>query len=555
MYQLITVIFNLRSRGMRIKISHCLMLLLLLLNFGILEGCGSKKLSGSDRFVSTRNYSLCKEEKTGTVYLPADDGTPLNKTERNAFNSKGQFDRNIDSKDMRDILLHFKKYVRHERKTVEINVQRASRYLQHIIKTFRQEGLPDELAYLAFIESGYNPCARSCTGASGVWQFTCATGKYYGMSKNSWVDKRRDPYESTRAAAQYLKRLHKIFHDWHLAITAYNVGEGRVSRALAASGAKSFFELRRRNKHIPEKYRLSEEGRQYLPKFLAICKIIRNLKQLGFEPIELSKSQKMVELKAKPGTNLKTLSRHLGMSWDEFFAHNAAYLKHTTPPGVHSTIYVPHHKVQIAHAFLNNKSKSKTYVADRGKYRVVRGDTIFSIAKKTGVSIADLKDANPHCGSLRVGTILTIPSSSKMVANYSDPEIHQEKIVQDTKVPQNTKVQFHIVKKGDTLFSIARYYGITQDCLVSANNLPHTGISVGQQLYIPIEKISPMAMLKKESEQNQPKRIVKYQVQQGDSLWSIARKFNVPPIDLLSLNNLSRQSKLRPGDYVQVAIN
>ena len=191
----------------------------------------------------------------------------------------------------------------------------------------------------------------------------------------------------------------------------------------------------------------------------------------------------------------------------------------------------------------------------RGKYRVVRGDTISSIAKKTGVSIADLKDANPHYGSLRVGTILTIPSSSKMVANYVEPEIYQEKTVQDTKNSQNTKVQFHTVKKGDTLFSIAKYYGITQDCLVTANNLSHTDISVGQQLYIPIEKISPMAMLKKDPEQVQAKRIVQYQVQQGDSLWSIAREFNVPPIDLLSSNNLSRQSKLRPGDYVQVAIN
>lgn len=555
MYQLITAIFIVSSRLMIIRNHNCWMMLMLILTFGILEGCGSKTLSGSDTFISTGSYSRCKEEEVGTVYLPADDGTPLTKTELKAFTSKGQFDRNIASKDMRDILLHFKKYVRRERRTVEINIQRANRYLQHIMETFRQEGLPDELAYLAFIESGYNPCARSCTGASGVWQFTCSTGKHYGMPKNSWVDKRRDPYESTRAAAQYLKRLYQIFQDWHLAITAYNAGEGRVSRALAASRTKTFFELRRRNNHIPEKNRLSEEGKQYLPKFLAICKIVRNLKMLGFEPIELSKSQKMVEVKAKPGTNLKALSRHLGMNWDDFFAHNAAYLKHTTPPGVYSTIYVPHHKVRMAHTFLNNKSKSKNYLVDGGKYRVVRGDTISSIASKTGVSIAELKNANPNCRLLRVGSVLTIPSSSKTTANYVVSETPQKRIVQETTVPQNTVGQYHVVRKGDTLFSIAKLYGVSQDCLVAANNLTHPGITIGQQLYIPIEKISPMAMLKKEAEKAQHKRIVNYQVQDGDSLWSIARKFNVPPLDLLSLNNLSRQSKLRPGDYVQVAIN
>ncbi len=121
--------------------------------------------------------------------------------------------------------------------------------------------MPAELAYLAFVESGYNPLARSRSGALGMWQFIPSTGKAYGMEQNWWLDERKDPYQATRAAAAYLSRLYTLFNDWHLAITAYNAGEGKISRGLAATGAKTFFELRNRNAAIGDpRDRLNEIG-------------------------------------------------------------------------------------------------------------------------------------------------------------------------------------------------------------------------------------------------------------------------------------------------------
>lgn len=520
----------------------------------MLEGCGSKVLSGSDVCVSKGSSRYVKEEKTGTQYLPADDGKSLTKAELKAVSSKGFLDKNISSRDLRDTILHFKYLVRNDPLTIKKNMERAGKYLPYMIEIFRKEGLPLELVYLPFVESSFNPLARSYTGVLGIWQITCLTGKHYGMCKNQWIDTRRDPYESTRIAAQHLKRLYNRFNDWHLAITAYNAGEGKLSRALSASKTTSFFELRRRNHCIPEKNRLTEENKQYLPKFLAVCKIIRNLERLGFSAVDTSKTHKLVEVKAGPGTSLKALSKHIGMNWNEFFSYNLAYIKHVTPPNVHSTIYIPHHKVQKAHAFLKRSNKI-TYADNRKKYKVFRGDTISSIAKKVGVSVAALQQANPNAFPIKPGTILCIPHFTHSPVASIHNHCQQQKVDHIKTTSCQDTIIYHTVKNGDTLYSISRYYNVSQQHLLAANNLLDSKIAIGQKLYIPIDKSSPLAMLKKSSKQQSTKYIVNYKVREGDSLWSIARKFNVPPHDLLALNNLTPKTMIRPGDNVQVVIN
>lgn len=575
-------------------------LLLCFVLFG-LGGCGTKTLSGSDPFAVMDTPSKRSEsapaQKTGTPYLPTDDGVKLSPEEMNALMSEGELDRNLSAEDMRDVVLHFKYLVHQGRYTVEKNVERGQFYMPYIHEVLREKNLPRELAYVAFIESGYNPVARSRTGATGMWQFVSRTGKAYGMEQDWWMDERRDPYEATRAAAEYLSKLYQLFNDWHLAITAYNAGEGKISRGLTATGTKNFFELRRRSGKIPtEKDRLTEENMQYLPKFLAVCKIMRNLDSLGFSRMDMSRSPKVVALTARPGTDLMALSKSAGLSWDEFYKHNPAYQRYVSPPGRATKVYVPYHAESKAREHLR---KAPTSTSGGWKaYTVARGDTMTSVSRKTGVPVAELRRFNQVSEPLKSGKTLKIPGSGNGVIaagapSYSVPSesarpvaSKDEKRTTQTAVRKNEKndtpsTTMYEVKTGDTVYSIASRHGLSPQELLTANGMPNPQLKTGQKLAVPksagkstpqpvqtaratppiVEQRSrassgnPPAGAKKTSASSTSSKVVTYRVQEGDSLWAIARKFNMPPMELLSLNNLDRAATLRPGDTVRVAAN
>jgi len=167
---------------------------------------------------------------------------------------------------------------------------RIERWLVHsegrmplVRQVLAENGLPEELAYLPFIESGFSPDALSSAGARGIWQFMPETGRRFGLACCDDADERVDPIKSSLSAAAYLRTLYRQFGDWSLAIAAYNAGEGRISRAVAETGAKDFFELARANAGMPPEKRLATETLLYVPRFIAMTKIIKNLDCLGFE--------------------------------------------------------------------------------------------------------------------------------------------------------------------------------------------------------------------------------------------------------------------------------
>ena len=577
-----------------------------------LTGCSSKNITSKGPFVlqePSKGYpsaSSSSGQKTGTAYLPADDGRPLTKAEREAFLSEGELDRNLTQEELGDVLLHFKYLVHEDRYTVEKNLERAQLYMPFIYDTLRSKGMPRELAYIAFIESGYNPKATSSSGAAGMWQFISSTGKHYGMEQDWWMDERRDPYQSTRAAADYLDKLHKMFNDWHLAVTAYNAGEGKIQRGLAATGAKTFFDLRRKNEQIYSvRDRLSDENKQYLPKFLAVCKIARNLDKLGFSCAPFAGSSQIAEVRAKPGTDLMLFSKSIGMSWEEFSAHNPAYQRYVSHPSRSTKIYVPRSMAGKAQAMLFKlpPASSGTSYAGLRNYKVTRGDTMASISRKTGVPVAELRRLNQVSEPLRAGRTLKIPGTNRtgvdpraLASAQAAPAAKTVSVasagrqtasarVVSTPAPvreqivANASAASHEVKQGDTMYSIAKRYGVTQEAIIAANGMKSHDISLGQQLRIPgkgtavasqpartapaASTVRPKAALASSSvpvsrpvaEAKATNKIVQYTVQNGDTLWAIARKFNVSPIELLSLNNMSRNTALRPGDTVRVAVN
>ena len=482
-------------------------LLLLCVLLG-LAGCGPKNVTSKGPFVvqePAKGYPVVSSsgQKTGTVYLPADDGRPLSKAEREAFLSEGELDRNLSQDELGDVLLHFKYLVHEDRYTVEKNIERAQFYMPFIYETLRSRGLPRELAYIAFIESGFNPKATSSSGAAGMWQFISSTGKHYGMNQDWWLDERRDPYQSTRAAADYLSKLHGMFNDWHLAITAYNAGEGKIQRGLAATGSKTFFELRRKNEQIySTRDRLSDENKQYLPKFLAVCKIARNLDKLGFTRMDLSRSPQVAEVRAKPGTDLMLFAKSMGMSWEEFAAHNPAYQRYVSHPSRSTKIYVPRRMAGQAQAMLIKLPPAKTGTSYAGlrDYKIARGDTMVSISRKTGVPVAELRRLNQVSEPLRAGRTLKIPGTNRTgvdaraLAKASAPASKSVQVASVRRsdaraVPQqpvrSSASATHEVKKGDTMYSIAKRYGVTQEAILAANGMKNHNLNLGQQLRIP----------------------------------------------------------------------
>ena len=564
----------------------------------LLGGCSSKQISGKREPLLVTTESP-QEEQTGTVYLPSDDGIILSPAEERAWNSSGLMERNLSSADMRDVMLHFKYLVHKDRYTVEKNLDRSRLYLPYILRMLRERNMPEELAFIPFIESGYNPLAVSRSGAAGMWQFIPSTGRIYGLQQDWWMDERRDPYQATRAAIDYLEKLYGMFGSWPLAITAYNAGEGKISRALAASGARDFFELRRRNDRIySQRDRLLEENKQYFPKFLAVCKIMRNLDSLGFQPLPRSGSGDIVKLSARPGTDLKKLAQAAGMSWESFFAHNPAYLRSVTHPGRYTSVYVPGYAAAEARRLL---VQQHIVLSGWQRYSVRKGETMTSISRRTGIPVAELRRLNDSAREpLRAGSVLRIPDMGRsyeapVVAETVRPEKKAsstgrgggQAVASRSDSGRGDPVQTassggrHVVQSGDTLFSLSRQYGVEQEHLMASNGLSSHSLSVGQQLSIPgkgrtttspsaaTASLPPrtasdsaqssraasrgdLARPKTEPSAAAPSGTDVYTVQPGDTLWAIARKFDIPPTQLLALNNMTRESRLKPGDHVRV---
>ena len=205
-----------------------------------LTACGTKNYQPEDNYVSTddslyENYILSVDEETG----------PLLEAEKKAFLSVSEIDRNITAEQLKCVEKEYKHYIKNPRGrvTIERFMYRAMPYLDFTKKVFREKNMPEELAYLAFVESGYHPFARSSANALGMWQFMAPTARHCGLTINWWIDERLDPYKATYAAADYLQEMYDEFNDWHLALAAYNAGPGKIRRALTETGTDNFFDL------------------------------------------------------------------------------------------------------------------------------------------------------------------------------------------------------------------------------------------------------------------------------------------------------------------------
>lgn len=504
------------------------------------------------------------DETVGEEYQPIDDGKPLTRAELAAFESIGELDANLSMEEKQIVELHFKHFVHNSRDTVERFLKRGELYLPKLKREFKEAGLPEELAYLAFIESGFNPNAVSRAGAGGMWQFMPYTGKKYGLTQDRWIDERRDPHKATRSAIAYLTKLHELFDgDWHLAVSAYNAGEGKIGRALAGSDSKSFFELCRNNDKLDYKAQLRQETKQYLPRLLAVTKIMRNLEALGFQEPDPQKALNVAAVTVPAGVDLRRFAGETGIDWQRFSGLNPAFRRTISPPHMAATAYVPAARHKDATAWLQRRDVS--VYAGWHDYRVRTGDSMGKIAARTGASVALLRQANNRSSnSLRIGEIILVPGSARVarstLAKVAPDTLPSVSRTADGK-PRTGHKGAHAVVSGDTLFGLAQDWGTTVDDICELNNIdPSASLRIGQRIYIPSGKnvmtaagpeektpVAKPAVSLMASARSAKGPGVYVAVKEGDTLSSLALNNGCTVADICKANNITPRTTLRVG--------
>ena len=533
------------TRFLSARTALCLTLLLL----AVLATACSSKRAKQNLADYEPNQQDTQEEMAPLPFPPADDGRPLTPQELEALKYSPDFLSSLPEKAEEEVLLHFKFFVRRGSERFAQYLRRSEAYLPYIQKVFAEKGLPADIAYLAIVESGFNPNAVSTAGATGLWQFMPQTGANFGLARDWWVDERRDPYKATHAAAEYLLKLHGYFNDWSLAIAAYNAGEGKIMRALdGTGGADDFFALTDKNYMLNGNARLKDETTQYVPKLVAVTRIMHNLRLLGFTPPDYSQATNLVPVELKGGVDLLGLAKSMNMTWDQFAADNPAFLRTVTPPTRAVYAYVPlTHKTQ-AMAYLDSPA-SRTYAGWK-EYKVAKGDTLAKISKRTGVPKDVIAQVN-NVSKLKAGQVIILPPT---IDRY--PKAGEER----TRAIAANKGTYK-VKQGDTLYNIALANKVPLDTLIKANGLSkNSTLKIGQKLYIPGKDDRQVAQSGGNRQRDKSAATTAgsggksktYTVKSGDSVWSIARKMGMKPEDLLRMNKLTKSSVLKPGDVLAV---
>jgi LysM repeat protein len=265
---------------------------------------------------------------------------------------------------------------------------RSGKYIQMIAKVLNEEGLPEELAYLALIESAFLPDATSSQGAAGLWQFVPSTARLYGLRIDNWVDERRDPEKATRAAAAYLKDLHSFFGRWYLATAAYNAGQGAIDRAMQQSGAKDFWTLTR-------KAQLSEETRNFVPKFVAVALIATNPEKYGFTDLQYESPLEYEEVEIRRSLRIGVLAEMAETEVSTIRELNPSLRTNATPPGNASfVVKLPQGRMAVFAKAYDAAAEKSTVLAHAVTHEVKKGETLASIARRYGQEVGALMRFN-----------------------------------------------------------------------------------------------------------------------------------------------------------------
>ena len=358
------------------------------------------------------------------------------------------------------------------RSYVERVLARLGLYEPIISEALRQEGIPQDLIYMAAAESGFNPFALSRRGAKGIWQFMLPRAREYGLKKDRWVDEREDPVKSTQAAARHLKDLYQEFGDWYLAMAAFNCGPGNVRRAIEKTGYADFWTLRNLQA-------LPRETQNYVPIILATAQIARDPKAYGFE-IQPSLPLATDRVTVDAPVHLRLVAQLVGRPVEEVVQLNPGLLRWSTPPN--DPEYVLNLPAGTKEKFLEGIARIPPDQRLWWRaYQAKEGETVATIASKYGVSRQALAQVNQleEGAPIAAGSLLILPLSPG-----SDVAV-------DGAGSGPRRTVWYRIRRGDTLGGIAARFDVTADQIRQWNRIRGSRIIAGKtlKLYVPIGPI------------------------------------------------------------------
>ncbi|MDO8738482.1 LysM peptidoglycan-binding domain-containing protein [Candidatus Deferrimicrobium sp.] len=457
------------------------------------------------------------------------------------------------------------------RKRFEVYLSRSGKYVGMMQKILVRYGLPEDLVYVALIESGFSPKAYSVAKAAGPWQFISATGRRYGLRIDWWADERRDAEKSTHAAASYLRDLYGMFESWPLATAAYNAGEGKIQRAVTRYKSEDFSEL------IRHGY-LKQETKDYVPKMLAALTIAKDPDKYGFGDVAYETPMDLRTVSVPGGTDLAAVARLLEVPVEAIRDWNPELRRFCTPPNRERYDL----RLSVDAARLAEERMEEIRIQAKItflQHNVRRGETLQALADRYKTTVPVLKELNGlKRDSLGRTSRLVIPVTGLM----------ETEAVPGTEVSPGQLTMAHMrveegsrkarirggqrpeagdavtVRKGDTLARLAKRHGVRVKELASANGLkPTSKLKVGAHLVLP-EPVSAaksrtaQAAVRKASGGTKSsasagavrdvrKRTTRYKVHKGDTLDQIARVYGVTVDRLADRNRLKKSQLLRQG--------
>jgi membrane-bound lytic murein transglycosylase D len=456
----------------------------------------------------------------------------------------------------KQVEMYLDRFQNRQRKQFSRWLARSTAYQPMMEQELEKAGLPKDLVYLAMIESGFNQLACSRAKAVGLWQFMKPTGRQYNLRVDKYVDERRDSLKSTKAAVTYLSALFKEFGDWHLAVAAYNGGPGKVRSGLRRHNVDNFWSL-------ASKKHLRLETKHYVPKLIAALLIAKEPEKYGFTKIAYQKPLQYDALVVGPGMSLDAIALISNSSNKQIKRLNLELKLGKTPLNrARYTINIPEAKLEIAK---KNLTRLHSIVSTGYKtHKIRKSDTLTKISRKYGINKTTiLKVNNLHRGKLAYGRNLRIPYSTITYQLLPEGSSGAMDAYKDSLV-------LHRIKKGDTISKIAKQYKVPAKMIVAWNGLKNShSIRAGQQLALYIDngsnKVVSKSVASNKSNSLIAAKIYKkklpvaettspyqwYNVKNGDSLWTISRKFSASTADIKKWNNL-KSNLIHPGSKLKL---